>query len=109
MLLPQHNQQPKTILDNFCWCGCDRTYSYTDSFTIPIYYQNLDEEARTEDTNRLIVYPIRWGTFDPEYNVIKYAETPGNCNKCQVDLLDHEAQYSVLHYRCQFCRNSLKN
>ena len=33
--------------------GLDRTYSCSDSFTIPFYYQNLDEDARTEDTNRV--------------------------------------------------------
>ena len=86
----------------------DRTYSNTDSFTIPFYYENLDEEARTEETNRLIVYPIGWGTFDPEYRFIKYAGIPRSCTKCQEDLLDHEAYHSVLHYRCKFCRKCLR-
>ena len=36
---------------------------------------------------RLIVYPIGWGTFNPEYNFIKYAGIPRSCKKCQVDLL----------------------
>ena len=85
----------------------DRTYSKTDSFTIPFYYENLDEDAKTEDTNRFIVYPIE-GTFSPESKFIKYAGIPRRCKKCQEDLLDHEVRHSVLHYRCKFCRKSLR-
>lgn len=90
-------------------CDLDRKFNYKDSFHIPFYFENLDEEARNSDTNALIVY--NWNihnTFNPEQNFIKYSGIPRSCFKCQVDLLDHEIHHHVLHYRCKFCRKSLR-
>ena len=93
-------------------CELDRTYSEKDSFTIPFYFQDLDEEARTNDNN-LSAYSYGDGRgygydYEPEKTFIKYAGIPRSCTKCQVDLLDHEVHHNVLHYRCKFCRKSLR-
>ena len=68
-----------------------------DSFHIPLYFENLDKEARNTETNALIVY--NWNihdTFDPERNFIKYSGISRSCLACQVDLLDHEIHHHVL-------------
>ena len=93
-------------------CELDRTYSEKDSFTIPFYFQDLDEEARTNDNN-LSAYSYGDGRgygydYEPEKTFIKYAGIPRSCTKCQVDLLDHEVHHNVLHYPCKFCRKSLR-
>ena len=90
-------------------CDLDRKFNYKDSFHIPFYFENLDEEARNPETNALIVY--NWNPHNPfnlEQDMIKYAGIPRSCFKCQVDLLDHEIHHHVLHYRCKFCRKSLR-
>ena len=90
-------------------CGLDRNFNNKDSFHIPFYFQNLDEDARNPETNALLVY--NWDihtTYDPERNFIKYSGIPRSCLVCQVDLLDHEIHHHVLHYRCKFCRKSLR-
>ena len=88
-------------------CELDRTYSETDSFTIQFYRQNFDEEMSPEKITELSAH-YRYSTYDPEDKFIKYAGIPRNCNRCQEDLLDHDVHHSVFHYRCKFCRKSLK-
>ena len=80
----------------------DRTFSESDSFTIPFYYDTLDEEARTDEyPNSFIIYPIDW-SCDPKSHLIKYAGIPRSCVTCCGDLLEHKTHHSVLHYRCKF-------
>ena len=84
-------------------CELDRTYSRNDSFTIPFFFQTLEEVKAIGDSRKLA------GTgCDPERNFIKYAGVPRSCTDCQEDLLDHEMHHSVLHYLCKFCRKSLR-
>ena len=86
----------------------DRTFSESDSFTIPFYYDTLDDEARTEEyPHSFIIYQLDW-SCDPKSHLIKYAGIPRNCLTCHGDLLDHETHHSVLHYRCKFCRKYLR-
>ena len=90
-------------------CDLDRKYTNKDSFTIPFYYNNLDENARSEDTNRLLVYDCETnGPYEPEKNFIKHSGIPRSCTQCQIDLLDHEVHHHVLHFRCKFCRKYLR-
>ena len=43
-----------------------------------------------------------------ETKFIKYAGIPRNCSQCQIDLLDHEVHHHIVHYRCKFCRETLR-
>ena len=38
----------------------------------------------------------------------KYAGIPRDCDKCRVDLLDHQIHHHVVHDRCKFCKVELR-
>ena len=38
----------------------------------------------------------------------RYAGIPRSCDKCRLDLLDHQIHHHVLHDRCKFCKVELR-
>ena len=70
----------------------------TDSFTIPCYSKTF-EPPRVEPTRCAL------GNCS---NSRKYAGIPRDCDKCRVDLLDHQIHHHVVHDCCKFCRVELR-
>ena len=70
----------------------------TDSFTIPCYSKTF-EPPRVEPTRCAL------GGCS---NGRKYAGIPRDCDKCRVDLLDHQINHHVAHDRCKFCKVELR-
>ena len=69
-----------------------------DSFTIPCYSQAFKPTQ-----------------VDPEYALSynghghsQYAGIPRSCDKCRLNLLDHQIHHHVLHDRCKFCKVVLR-
>ena len=62
--------------------------------------------------------PCSTNQFLPMYDNIEYgnenyaghcyAGIPRKCEKCRLDLLDHQIHHHVLHYRCKFCKSVLR-
>ena len=77
----------------------ERNYKHGDSFTVPFYSDSLTEEN--------ISLPTPWWSCAISH-FVKHAGIPRNCDQCQVDLLDHQVNHHVLHYRCKFCRDFLR-
>ena len=72
--------------------------SNVDSFTIPCYSQQFDP-PRVDPTSSAIT-----NCSDGH----QYAGIPRKCDKCRLDLLDHQIHHHVLHDRCKFCKVQLR-
>ena len=68
-----------------------------DSFTIPCYSHTF-EPTHIEPKTALT------SCSDGH----RYAGIPRSCDKCRLDLLDHQIHHHVLHDKCKFCKVELR-